>query len=735
MTKRQLEELLQHESFLRWLARRLLQDSARADDVVQETWLAVLHSNKSPSEVHRGWLAGVLRNLARRKLREERRRARREQLVARPHLSPPAPSRLDAEELRVQLAKLVLRLPEHYREALLLRYYEGLAPAEIAARTGVAASTVRTRIQRGLARIRTDLDGSAFSVAPLLHVIAAGKASRGVRLAPLAAAGVVIVAALSVLQGARAVHRAPTAAASVPSRAVDRPDGFIQARAPRAVERQGVVDGLVPARPAPTLTGHVQLPHGVVSESVGLEVTASGRAAVVRVKVRDRFQADLSPLFESGTPASLQVSATHPECEPVTRRLSANAREIAIVLQRRPLFEPELLVPPLPEEDADSTQPDATKAPRRGFALTIPVYLTTTVHLPDSVASEPIALAVCRDGRCLRFRLPPGRRARVDVGALLNGAPTSRLVVRAASRNTVATSRTIPVWSGPRLDPLVLRLERGRLVRGQVAWEQGAAGSGATVAAIDRTRGATVPLVATTADAAGRFELTLPGDRALTLLAVASGAMPVSAAPAEEVRLVLRSGATVTGLVKGQPHRARVRLFASGAMRGTRTRSGTVMWAASGPRWSALSTRSDDGGRFRFAGLEAGVYTARCAGAKREVTAPGHIELAPRRMDLTVVMSDAGAPLGNARLTVGDRSLLTDAAGRATMMVLEGADLSIRADAPGYPPVERDLSSGEELSMELTRIGQLGRLEILVAPGGAPLLASARVTLRAVGRQ
>ena len=61
MTKRQLEELIQHERFLQWLARRLLQDEARAQDVVQETWLAVLHSNKTPSEVHRGWLAGVLR--------------------------------------------------------------------------------------------------------------------------------------------------------------------------------------------------------------------------------------------------------------------------------------------------------------------------------------------------------------------------------------------------------------------------------------------------------------------------------------------------------------------------------------------------------------------------------------------------------------------------------------------------------------------------------------------------
>ena len=95
MTKRQLEELLHHESFLQGLARSLLRDAARADDAVQETWLAVLHSNKSPSEVHRGWLATVLRNLALKKLREERRRARREENVARPPQVSPAPERLD----------------------------------------------------------------------------------------------------------------------------------------------------------------------------------------------------------------------------------------------------------------------------------------------------------------------------------------------------------------------------------------------------------------------------------------------------------------------------------------------------------------------------------------------------------------------------------------------------------------------------------------------------------------
>ena len=160
MTKRQLEQLLCHESFLKALALKLLRDRARADDVVQETWLVALRSRKSPSEVRRSWLAGVVRNLARRARRDDERRARREFVAAREGVTKPTDELFTDEAVRRRMAQLVLALPDHYRDVILLRFYDGLAPqADRRSDCGMSDSTVRTRLQRGLQRLRTRLKG------------------------------------------------------------------------------------------------------------------------------------------------------------------------------------------------------------------------------------------------------------------------------------------------------------------------------------------------------------------------------------------------------------------------------------------------------------------------------------------------------------------------------------------------------------------------------------------------
>jgi RNA polymerase sigma factor (sigma-70 family) len=53
--------------------------------------------------------------------------------------------------------RLIDRLPEDQRVALVLRYYEDLPAAEIARIQGCSTVTVRTRIHRALARLRKDM--------------------------------------------------------------------------------------------------------------------------------------------------------------------------------------------------------------------------------------------------------------------------------------------------------------------------------------------------------------------------------------------------------------------------------------------------------------------------------------------------------------------------------------------------------------------------------------------------
>lgn len=56
-------------------------------------------------------------------------------------------------ELSVVLANALANLPEHYREAVILRYMEEVTTDEALARTGWTADAYQKNIQRGLARL------------------------------------------------------------------------------------------------------------------------------------------------------------------------------------------------------------------------------------------------------------------------------------------------------------------------------------------------------------------------------------------------------------------------------------------------------------------------------------------------------------------------------------------------------------------------------------------------------
>ncbi len=58
---------------------------------------------------------------------------------------------------RLLVWQACLRLPEDQRVAIVLRYWEQRDYAEIAALTGVAEGTVRSRVSRGIAALRVDL--------------------------------------------------------------------------------------------------------------------------------------------------------------------------------------------------------------------------------------------------------------------------------------------------------------------------------------------------------------------------------------------------------------------------------------------------------------------------------------------------------------------------------------------------------------------------------------------------
>lgn len=152
------EALLAHSDFVRGLARSLLADRNAANDVVQQTWVAAMtHKGKEIRSLP-AWLAAVVRNFARLRMRSDERRRRREQAVARPEGLPSTEEIIEREAVRGHVVEAVLDLKEPYRTVIVFRYYEDLPTGEIARRLDLPASTVRTRISRGLEILRGRLD-------------------------------------------------------------------------------------------------------------------------------------------------------------------------------------------------------------------------------------------------------------------------------------------------------------------------------------------------------------------------------------------------------------------------------------------------------------------------------------------------------------------------------------------------------------------------------------------------
>ncbi len=156
-------ELLERSTWTRQLARALVRDAATADDLIQDSWLALFFRRRedgaaASARSPRAFVGAVLANFARERFRRDAARERREARVARSEALPSTDLLLEHVELQRLVADAVARLEEPYRRTVLLCHFEGLSAAEIARREGVPAVTVRVRHKRALDRLRASLD-------------------------------------------------------------------------------------------------------------------------------------------------------------------------------------------------------------------------------------------------------------------------------------------------------------------------------------------------------------------------------------------------------------------------------------------------------------------------------------------------------------------------------------------------------------------------------------------------
>jgi RNA polymerase sigma-70 factor (ECF subfamily) len=138
---------------------RLVRDSASADDLFQQTWLHVvrqLHRYDSTRSFDT-WLFAIAHNAAMDLLRRRPTESLEDYEFAIPAGTADAFSSVLARERAAILAAAMAELPALYREALTLRFEEGMKLEEIAEVTHTPLSTVKSRVRRGLEAMKQKL--------------------------------------------------------------------------------------------------------------------------------------------------------------------------------------------------------------------------------------------------------------------------------------------------------------------------------------------------------------------------------------------------------------------------------------------------------------------------------------------------------------------------------------------------------------------------------------------------
>jgi RNA polymerase sigma-70 factor (ECF subfamily) len=170
--KKQDPELLDHliELYQHRLMRYLLFLTGKrevAEDLFQETWMRVLlrgtqYNGKARFDT---WLFTIARNLV-IDLSRKRTMASLDEMSEgeddRPFEIPttgPSPlEQFQSREDSAEVGEVLLRLEPTYREVLVLRFYEELSLEEIAGMTKAPLSTVKSRLYRGLAALKPEME-------------------------------------------------------------------------------------------------------------------------------------------------------------------------------------------------------------------------------------------------------------------------------------------------------------------------------------------------------------------------------------------------------------------------------------------------------------------------------------------------------------------------------------------------------------------------------------------------
>lgn len=177
-------------------------DAHLAQDVAQGVFVALARSARSLTgrAALTGWLYTATRFTAAKIVRERRRRSAREQEADHMNqLMNQAKPEPQWNDLRPVLDEAMHELDERDRDAILLRYFEGRAFAEVGAACGLNENSARMRVERALEKLRTRL--ARRGITSTAGALAGVLSQQAVSAAP---AAVAVMAAGAGLAGAGA---------------------------------------------------------------------------------------------------------------------------------------------------------------------------------------------------------------------------------------------------------------------------------------------------------------------------------------------------------------------------------------------------------------------------------------------------------------------------------------------------------------------------------------------------
>ena len=153
-----------HEGRLILYAQRIVGDLAAARDVVQETFLKLCRAPRGDVEGHEAaWLYTVCRRTALDVKRKERRMALITDDTAAAFESPaPDPAAAtERSDAAAEVLRMLEKLPDNQKEAIVLKFGHGLSYKQIAEVTGHSVSNVGFLIHAGLKAVRQRLQCGA----------------------------------------------------------------------------------------------------------------------------------------------------------------------------------------------------------------------------------------------------------------------------------------------------------------------------------------------------------------------------------------------------------------------------------------------------------------------------------------------------------------------------------------------------------------------------------------------